>query len=203
MSASCAVPGSSPPEGEIEIEKLRAGDTVITQDNGVQEIRWIGSSRVPRTEKLQPIRIARGALGDGIPNRTLYVSPQHRMLSRSRIVERMTGAREVFVIAKKLTDMHGIHPDTRTGHVRYFHILCSNHEIVFANGAPAETLLPGPQAQEMMGPQAWAELVTVFPRIQETLAKAPPVRPVMRAKRKDNLTRRHRRNGLVLVEPVS
>ncbi|MFZ7093079.1 Hint domain-containing protein [Primorskyibacter sp. 2E233] len=191
------------PDGEVEIQKLQAGDTILTQDNGPQKIRWIGSSRVPRSDRLRPIRIARGALGDAIPNRTLFVSPQHRMLIRSDIAWRMTGMPEVFVAAKKLIDMRGIHADTREGHVRYFHILCDSHEIVFANGAPAETLLPGPQAQQMMGSDAWREITAIFPGIGDRLAGMIPARPVICGKQKANLTRRHRRNGVVLVQPVS
>jgi len=191
------------PDGEVEVQKLRVGGKVMTQGNGPQKIRWIGSSRVRRRPNLQPIRIAKDALGEGIPNRTLHVSPQHRMLIRSPIVERMTGTREVFVAAKKLTDMPGICADTQEGYIHYFHILCDAHEIISANGAPAETLLPGPQAQQMMGPEAWEELTSVFPAVHNTLALAAPVRPVIRGKQKDNLTRRHRSNGVALVVPVS
>ena len=188
------------PDGEVEIQKLRAGDVVITQDNGPKTVRWIASSRVPRSDNLQPIRIAKGALGAGVPNRTLYVSPQHRILIRSHIAFRMTGAREVLVAAKKLTDISGIHPDRRGGYVRYFHILCDNHEIVFANGAPAETLLPGPEARKMIGPEAWSEVTTIFPGMGERMRKVTLARPVILGKRTDNLTRRHRRNDRALVE---
>ena len=189
------------PAGERPVERLRVGDEVVTADNGVQTIRWIGSRRVARSPALQPIRIAAGALGSGLPRRTLYVSPQHRLLLRSRVVARMTGSWEVLVAAKKLTGMPGIHPDDRSGYVRYFHILCDAHEIVFANGAPAETLLPGPMARRALGEAGWAELVAIFPDIGAVLDPPQPARAILEGPRRAHLLRRHRRNKVPLLEP--
>lgn len=36
----------APSQGERRVEDLRAGDRVITRDNGIQEIRWAGAKRV-------------------------------------------------------------------------------------------------------------------------------------------------------------
>ena len=40
----CFAPGTliATPKGEVPVENLRAGDRVITRDNGIQEIRWTG-----------------------------------------------------------------------------------------------------------------------------------------------------------------
>lgn len=188
------------PAGERKVERLNHGDQVVTQDHGPQRIRWIGASSLTRSPALQPIRIAANALGPGIPHRPLFVSPQHRMLVRSAIAQRMTGKREVLIAAKKLTDMRGIHQETRPGQIRYFHILCDAHEVIFAEGAPAETLLPGPQVRQLLGSKLWEELATIYPQIAASLSQPDPVRPVLRGHQKDSLTRRHRKNRIPLVQ---
>lgn len=104
------------------------------------------------------------------------------------------------IAAKKLTDMRGIHQDTRPGQIRYFHILCDAHEVIFAEGVPAETLLPGPQVRELLGSELWEELATIYPQIAASLSQPDPVRPVLRGHQKDSLTRRHRKNSIPLVE---
>ncbi|CAM2960361.1 Hint domain-containing protein [Paracoccus aminovorans] len=59
-------------EDLVAIEALRAGDIVVTKDNGPQEIRWIGSKLLDsgvlgNHTKLRPIRIQAGALGNNTP----------------------------------------------------------------------------------------------------------------------------------------
>ena len=90
------------------IEDLAEGDLVMTRDNGLQPVRWIGSVEVPADRlaaapMLRPIRIAAGALGASTPAQDLLVSPQHRVLVRSRIAQRMFGTSEVMVPAIRLT----------------------------------------------------------------------------------------------------
>lgn len=198
----CYVAGTQilTPKGEVAIETLSIGDEVITRDNGAQEIRWIGMTSVDCTEKLAPIHIRAGALGDGCPHRDLFVSPQHRMLVRSKIVERMTGNREALVAATRLQSMAGIRKSERSEPIRYIHLMCDAHEVVFAEGAPSETLFPGPQARKAMGPDAWAELVAIFPEITETASSYPPVGQIPSNAKQKNLVRRHQCNGMALLE---
>lgn len=47
--------------------------------------------------------------------------------------------------------------------IEYFHILCDNHEVVFANGAPTETLLLGSVARKMLNKEQLEEIDTIFP----------------------------------------
>ena len=65
------------PSGQVPIEKLAAGDMVVTMDHGPQPIRWISSSKRHAIGDMAPILIRKGALGN---TRDLRVSPQHRML---------------------------------------------------------------------------------------------------------------------------
>ena len=39
--------------------------------------------------------------------------------------------------------------------------------MIFANGAPAESLYPGPQALKALDPQSRDEILTIFPELAE------------------------------------
>ena len=142
------------PEGSTPIENLSEGDLVETHDNGAQEIKWIGTRRInfdkpeAQDEKLRPIRITAGALGSNLPARDLWVSRQHRMLISSKVSERMFGETAVLVPAIKLIELPGIFIDQDIETVEYFHLLFDRHEVIFAEGAPSESLFTGPEASE-------------------------------------------------------
>ena len=165
------------PSGSIPIQVMQKGDQVLTLDHGAQTVRWIGSRKLnridlARTPKLRPICIAAESLGCGLPKRDLSVSPQHRMLLRSTISDRMFGEHEVFLPANKLVGLPGITVDSAARSVEYFHILLDRHEVVFAEGAPAESLFTGPEAIKSVGAAAMLEITALFPTIG-TAAHAP------------------------------
>ncbi len=196
------------PDGPRQIETLRVGDAVMTLDHGPQTVRWIGSRALDRIDltrkpKLRPIRISRGALGDGLPENDLVVSPQHRMLVRSPIAARMFSSEEVLVPANKLVGIPGITVEENVHSVTYFHLLFDQHEVVFAEGAPSESLFTGPGALAGVGAEARAEIAALFPEIQAQsyappLARAtPPTGKQMRA-----LVARHVKNRKPLVSDI-
>jgi hypothetical protein len=184
-------------QGERPIEQLAAGDFVQTRDNGLQQIRWIGSSAAIGMGKLAPVRIARGALGADRPIRDLYVSRQHRMLLQSKIAERMFGSREVLIPAIKLTAIEGIDVQPSPRSVTYFHLMTDRHEIIFADGCQSETLLTGPQARKAMGPEAVEELETLFPEVM--VGTPEPARPIFQSGRLQRLFDRHLKNDVALT----
>ena len=58
----------------VAIEALRPGDKVVTRDNGLQEIRWIGSKAMSWADlmaapHMKPVLITQGSLGNGLPER--------------------------------------------------------------------------------------------------------------------------------------
>lgn len=195
------------PDGDRPVQDLVAGDLVVTLDNGAQPLRWIGSQWLgddvlTRNPRFCPIRIAAGALGYGLPATDLIVSPQHRVLVRSKVAMRMFGAAELLVAAKHLTEVEGVaqfHPD---GGIQYHHILFDRHEIIFANGAETESLLPGPEALKSLGAAARDELFAIFPELGATPAgtAAQHARGIAPAGRSRHMAMRHGRNGIDLVE---
>jgi VCBS repeat-containing protein len=137
--------------GQRPVETIRPPERVWTRDHGLQPVRWAGSRRVSLEEsrknrRYRPVRIEAGALGPGLPERTLWVSRQHRMLVSSGIAQCVFGSRDVLIAAIRLTVLDAIRIEQDPAPVTYVHLLFDRHEVIFAEGAPTESLLPGPQA---------------------------------------------------------
>lgn len=197
-------------EGYVKIENLAAGDMVWTKDNGYKPIAWIGRSirtndGSATIEKVSPIRIAAGALGKNSPAQDLYVSPQHRILVRSRIAERLTGNTEVLVAAVHLLDLDGVERVSDFDMVEYYHMLFDQHEIVCANGVETESLHTGAQALQSISHAALEEIMALFPELTQPelaesgkLARATPNGKIAR-----KLAQRHKKNAVPLqTEPA-
>ena len=147
--------------GDVAIENLALGDRIRTMDAGFQPLRWIGTRSVPATKELAPICISKGALGN---TKTLEVSPNHRMLISGWRAEMFFGCDEVLVAARDLVDGDRIFRRTG-GMVNYYHMLFDDHQIVFANSCPSESLHPGPMAMDALGTAARREILEIFPEL--------------------------------------
>ena len=126
-------------KGLYPVENLRPGDLVVTRDNGMQAVRWIGEITVPALGDHAPIRFMAGAMGN---DRVLEVSPNHRMLVEGWKAEIYFGEEEVLIAAKHLVNGDTILRCPR-GEVTYVHLLFDQHEVIFAEGAAVESLHPG------------------------------------------------------------
>ena len=192
------------PAGARRVETLCVGDLVRTRHHGPQTIRWIGRRSVKLApyfpkDKLRPIEISIGALGQGLPREPLRLSRQHRVLVSSPINQRMFGTQDSLIAAVKLTDLPGIHIDTDCTEVTYIHLLFDQHEVIFANGAPCESLHTGPEAIKSISPAARAELFAIFPELmtapnQRRLAALCPENRQQR-----QLIARHKKNKKPLL----
>ncbi len=150
------------PDGPRYVETLAEGDLVHTLDDGVQPIRWIGRRRVAGRGPNAPVRIKAGALGN---LRTLWVSQNHRMLRAGPAAELLFGQAEVLVAAKHLVNDDSIRI-VETKAVEYVHFLFDKHQIVFAEGCPAESLYPGPQTLDVVSEEGRDEILELFPELQ-------------------------------------
>jgi len=162
-------------QGKRAVEELKAGDQILTRDHGFQVLRWTGAQKVAQAwlkhnPKLAPVRISAGALGGTdvapLPARDLLVSRQHRMVVQGPKVKRVFGEEEVMIPAIKLTRLPGIWVDQDVTEVTYHHLLFDRHEVIFAEGAPTESLYLGPQAKNAMSQEALEEIYTLFPELQ-------------------------------------
>lgn len=150
------------PRGAREVETLKPGDLVITRDNGLQPVRWVGRRTVPALGALAPVRFAPKVLGN---ERELLVSPQHRMLLTGPEASLLFGESEVLASAKHLVNGGSIR-QLVGGEVTYVHILFDRHEIVYAEGAPSESFFPGGEGLGAIESAAREELFTLFPELR-------------------------------------
>jgi hypothetical protein len=167
----CFTPGTAiaTPKGEVAAETLKEGDKVFTRDNGVQEIRWVGQKDMTaldfaKQEALAPVLIQKGALGNGLPERDLMVSPQHRVLINSDRAQLYFEEREVLSPAIHLVGMPGI-SRARPAQTSYLHFLCDSHEVVLSNGAWTETFQPGEASLQGLQPAQRDEVLALFPEL--------------------------------------
>ena len=169
----CFTPGTliATPRGEKLVEELQLGDRVITRDNGLQEIRWIGhralgAQDLQNAPHLKPVLIRAGALGHGLPERDMLVSPQHRLLLNSERAALYFEEREVLAAAKHLTGMEGVDQVEASG-TTYIHFMFDQHEVVLSNGAWTESFQPGEQVLDGMGAEQRDEIFDLFPELRE------------------------------------
>ena len=130
----------------VTVEALAVGDEVRTMLGGPGRIVWIGSrpvdcARHPAPETVWPVRIARGAFAENVPVRDLFVSPDHAIYVDG-----------VLIPAKYLLNGTTIRQVKRR-RVVYYHIELARHDVVLAEGLPAETYLDsGDRAKFSGGP---------------------------------------------------
>ena len=190
--------------GPRKIEDLEIGDLVVTVDNGLQPIRWIGCSELTATTlsahpNLAPIHIPANSLGNGTPTVDLVVSPQHRILVKSKIAQRMFDTAEVLIPAIKLVGIAGIRQNFTPKPVSYYHMLFDQHEVVISNGAETESLYTGQQALKAVGQDAYREITSLFPHIMDPAYVPPQARLIPKGKLMKQLAERHAKNNKPLV----
>lgn len=168
----CFTPGTliATPRGEVPVESLKVGDKVITRDNGIQEIRWTGRRDMTAGDfavapHLRPIQIRKGSLGNGLPERDMMVSPNHRVLVANDRTALYFDEHEVLVAAKHLIAGDGIRAIQSSG-TSYIHFMCDRHEVVLSDGAWTETFQPGDQTLKGMGNAQRTEIFEIFPELK-------------------------------------
>lgn len=136
---TCFLAGSliATPEGERAVEELAIGDEILTEDGRAVAVKWIGRQTVVTAfgpaERLMPVRFAAGALGDGLPHSDLTVTADHGMLVDGVICHAGALVNGTTIIRVPLSEMGET--------FMVYHIETAEHEIIFANGAPAETFI--------------------------------------------------------------
>jgi len=154
--------------GPREVTSLRPGEMILTRDGRPQPLRWLSHTRVSPAQlamcpHLRPIRIRKGAIAPGVPDRDLIVSPQHRMLIDGWKAELLHGAAEVLVPAKSLINDETIRPVDAPEGINYYHLLLDDHQVITANGTATESLHAGELDKSDLTPKARYELLSLFP----------------------------------------
>ncbi|MCB1389422.1 MAG: Hint domain-containing protein [Rhodobacteraceae bacterium] len=182
----CFTPGTliDTTRGRVAVEALVAGDRVLTRDHGYQALVWTGRRDLTAADlaacpAAAPVRIAAGALGAGLPERDLVVSPRHRMLVTGARAELMFGEREVLVAAADLLGLPGV-SRAGAGSVSYVHVMCERHEIIRAEGSWTESFQPAEAVMNALDAATRDELLGLFPALateagRDDFAAARPV----------------------------
>jgi len=135
---------------QVPVERLAVGDRVLTRDDGPQPIRWIGQTTLRASGALAPVVIAKGVLHN---ENDLVVSPDHRIFVYQRQDRVGAGRAEVLVKARHL--INGTTVFQRDGgFVEYFQLLFDDHQIIYAEGIAAESLLIDPRTRPALPAEA-------------------------------------------------
>lgn len=180
------------PGGQTAVEALCPGDLVLTLDHGAQPLLWVGRRLTVfghGNHRHQPVRIAAGAMGFGLPRQDLRVSPQHRLLVVGPGARRFAAGG--LAKAKGLCGHPGIAQETTCTAVEYLQLLLPRHGIVFANGLPTETFLPRGFALASLPEADRATVCRLVPGLADDpeVAYGPPARPILPMRRLATLPR--------------
>lgn len=126
------------PSGAQSIESLKPGDQLITAD-GVMQVRFI-SRTCHSTESLDevnslPIRIQKDALGDGLPCRDLYVSPDHAVLVEGHLLHASVLINGHSIVQTTTQDWSSV--DLMT----YLNVELDVHAVIQAEGLEVESFI--------------------------------------------------------------
>jgi hypothetical protein len=121
--------------GEVPVEQLVPGDSVISPSGNSLTVKWIGwrhidIARSQEHHRLWPIRIQRGALADGVPKHDLFVSPDHALYLDGRLIPAGALINGATIVQ---------HQDIKS--ISYYHVELEHHGILLAEGAGAESYL--------------------------------------------------------------
>ncbi len=155
-------------KGLVQVGSLTPGMRVITRDNGMQELVWVGRrsfgwKALGLNPLLRPVRIAAGALGQGLPERDMVVSPNHRFLTRQTGQDE--GA-ERLTMARDLVGQEGICHDP-VSHVEYWQLVFARHELVLSDGSWSESFRPTPVSLAALDDAGRRSLSVALPGIED------------------------------------
>jgi len=118
--------------GNIPVERLKIGDTVLTHRREARPITWVGEGRVLATRGRRtaatPVIVCKGALADNVPHRDLHVTKGHSFYLNG-----------VLIPVEFLVNHRSIIWDDHAQEVHLYHIELASHDVLLANGAPAES----------------------------------------------------------------
>ena len=154
------------PSGEREISTLAIGDLVITYSGQERPITWIGrrsfrrDASKPWSADVAPIKVARSALTEGVPQRDLYLSPRHALYLDGLLVTIGSILNACTIVRCDADELQSL---------EYFNLELEEHEVVFAEGAPSDALLPSGDHKQF---DNWSE------RVSLEGDKIPPAQPI-------------------------
>jgi hypothetical protein len=128
----CAGTLIATPAGEVPVETLAPGDHVLTWRGLPRRVVWIGSGKVMvargRRSAATPVIVRKGALAENVPHHDLHVTKGHSFCLD-----------EVLIPVEFLINHRTILWDDWAQEVTIYHVELETHDVLLANGAPAES----------------------------------------------------------------
>jgi hypothetical protein len=125
--------------GDRKIEDLSIGDLLPTMFGGLRPIQWTGrfpfkksDPSKPWVKEVLPIRIVRSALAPNVPQADLYVTQTHALFIDGVLVPAGNLINDITITLYEARE----HDE-----LEFFHIRLESHDVIYAEGAPIETLL--------------------------------------------------------------
>jgi hypothetical protein len=124
------------PRGEVEVEALSIGDMVETVSGGAKPIKGVRRWRFERqadggwARGILPVKVARSALGPETPHSDLFISEAHALYLDGLLIPV-----RLLINGRSIVKCASIDADA----IEYFHIELFAHDVLLAEGAPAET----------------------------------------------------------------
>ena len=145
------------------IEDMQPGDRVLTRDHGGQPVRWIGRATLRAVGPFAPVVITMGTLGNA---GDLIVSQHHRMFLYQRQKAAGLATSELLVQAKHLVDGERVFL-REGGYVDYLSLVFDHHEIIYAEGVPAESLMVNDATVNRLPGELSADVKARFPGLSQ------------------------------------
>jgi hypothetical protein len=164
---ACFTPGTAiaTASGWAAVETLGVGSVVRLAAGGTAPVVWVGQrdvdcARHPDPESVWPVRVRAGAFAHGVPLRDLLLSPDHAVFSDG-----------VLIPVKYLVNGTTVTQE-RVATVRYHHVELARHDVILAEGLPAESYLDSGDRWAFAGP-----VQALHPRFGGAPLTAPPTAP--------------------------
>jgi len=170
LACFCAGTAIATACGPRAVETLQPGDVLRTADGGSTTVQWLGRQEVPANllhpRKTNPIRIAAGAIAPQVPDRDLYLSPDHAIAIDGVLCQ--VGA---LVNGTTITQ-----PDRTPAPFTYYHVETEAHQLILAENCPAESYLdmPGRESFTNGAERADAPLIAEMDLPRITSARLVP-----------------------------
>ena len=137
------------PGGEVAVQDLQIGDTLITADGATTRVKWVGRKTIKPLwagPKSQPVRIRAGALGNGLPHSELTVTADHGMVFYPSSSEAVGESKNDGFVINASALVNGdtidfVSMSELEDNFIVYHIETEAHDVILANGAPSETFI--------------------------------------------------------------
>jgi hypothetical protein len=120
--------------GPVAVEALRRGDHVVSMLGRIVPVVWVGRRHVdcrhhPRPQEAWPVRVQTDAFGRAMPHCDLWLSPDHAVFVDGVLIPVRYLINGTTVVQEPVES------------ITYFHVELPRHDVVLAEGLPAESYL--------------------------------------------------------------